>query len=140
MAHLASLVLVVRSLERALAVYEHGLGFERVEGPSDVPSLGARHVLLRGENCVLEVLEPRDETMPPGIFLRARGEGVFALGVAVSSPGQVAERLKQAFVRVRGSTGEGAGAPAARLLIAPTDAHGVLGEGRATAGGAPGGG
>jgi hypothetical protein len=53
MARIAALVLVVRNLERALAVYEHGLGFERVEGPSDVPSLGARHALLRGENCTL---------------------------------------------------------------------------------------
>jgi catechol 2,3-dioxygenase-like lactoylglutathione lyase family enzyme len=127
MARLASLVLVVRNLERALAVYEHGLGFERVEGPGDVPSLGARHALLRGENCMLEVLEPRDETMPPGIFLKARGEGVFALGVAVPAPGQVAERLKQAFVRVRGGSEASAGRPG-RLFIAPTDANGVLVE------------
>jgi catechol 2,3-dioxygenase-like lactoylglutathione lyase family enzyme len=125
MARLASLVLVVRSLERALAVYEHGLGFERVEGPSDVPSLGARHALLRGDNCMLEVLEPRDETMPPGIFLKARGEGVFALGVVAQTPGQVTERLKQAFVRVRGGSEESAGRPR-RLFIAPTDANGVL--------------
>ena len=127
MARLASLVLVVRNLERTLAVYEHGLGFERVEGPSDVQSLGARHVLLRGENCMLELLEPRDETMPPGIFLAARGEGVFALGVAVAAPGEVAERLKQAFVRVRGGSEESAGRPG-RLFIAPTDANGVLVE------------
>ena len=127
MARVAALVFVVRNLERALAVYEHGLGFERVEGPSDVPSLGARHVVLRGENCILELLEPRDERLPPGIFLRARGEGVFALGVGVSGPGQVAERLKQAFIQVRGAVDESAG-PGGRIFIAPTDAHGVLVE------------
>jgi catechol 2,3-dioxygenase-like lactoylglutathione lyase family enzyme len=128
MARLAAVVFVVRNLDRALAVYEHGLGFERVEGPSDVPSLGARHVVLRADNCTLELLEPRDERLPPGIFLRARGEGVFALGVGVAGPAQVAERLKQAFIQVRGAVDESAGPPGGRLFIAPTDAHGVLVE------------
>jgi len=128
MARVAALVFVVRSLERALAVYENGLGFERVEGPSDVPSLGARHVVLRGDDCTLELLEPHDERLPPGIFLRARGEGVFALGVDVSAPGQAAARLKQAFIQVRGAVGESAGPPGGRMFIAPIDAHGVLVE------------
>ena len=128
MARVAALVFVVRNLERALTVYEHGLGFERVEGPSDVPSLGARHVILRAENCTLELLEPRDEQLPPGIFLRARGEGIFALGVGVPGPGQVAQRLKQAFIQVRGAVDESAAPPAGRMFIAPIDAHGVLVE------------
>jgi catechol 2,3-dioxygenase-like lactoylglutathione lyase family enzyme len=133
MARVATLVFVVRKLERALAVYEQALGFERVEGPSDVPSLGARHALLRGENCMIELLEPRDERLPPGIFLRARGEGVFAVGVGVAAPGQVAERLKQAFIQVRGAIDESAGPPRGRMFVAPTDAHGVLLEVSATA-------
>jgi hypothetical protein len=77
---------------------------------------------------MLELLEPRDDRLPPGIFLRARGEGVFAIGVGVSGPGRVAERLKQAFIQVRGAVDESAGPPGGRMFIAPTDAHGVLVE------------
>jgi len=120
MTRLASLVLVVRNLAHALAVYEQGLGFTRVDEPSDVPSLGARHVFLRAENCLLELLEPHDETMPPGLFLRARGEGLFAMGVGVDDPGRARERLRSASVDVRGEAG--------RLFVRPGDAHGVLVE------------
>ena len=124
MTRLVSLVLVVRSLDHALAVYEQGLGLTREGDPSDVPSLGARHVFLRAENCRLELLEPHDEKMPPGIFLRARGEGVFAIAVDVESPAQTQERLEQASIAVRGSAGKGGG----RLFVRPGDAHGVLVE------------
>ncbi|HTD26970.1 MAG TPA: VOC family protein, partial [Candidatus Elarobacter sp.] len=86
MTRLASLVLVVRDLERALAVYEHGLGFARLGEPSDVPSLGARHVFLRAENCLLELVQPHDEQSPPGRFLHQRGEGMFAMELRVDDP------------------------------------------------------
>jgi catechol 2,3-dioxygenase-like lactoylglutathione lyase family enzyme len=130
MTRLASLVLVVRDLERALVVYEEGLGFTRLEEASDVPSLGARHILLRADNCVLELLEPRDETTPPGLFLRARGEGVFAVGVAVGEPGQTADRLAGAGVPVVRSAGPagGEGPPRGRFFLRPADSHGVLVE------------
>ena len=59
MTRLASPVLVVRSLERVLAVYEQALGFARVGEPSDVPSLGARHVFLRAENCLHDPAKAR---------------------------------------------------------------------------------
>jgi catechol 2,3-dioxygenase-like lactoylglutathione lyase family enzyme len=123
MTRLVSLVLVVRNLERALTVYEAGLGFERVEAPSDVPSLGARHIFLRADNCMLELLEPHDETMPPGLFLRARGEGVFSIAVGVDDPVAARDRLRQAFVEVRGVPGE-----QKRVFVRPNDAHGVLVE------------
>src|SRR2546429_652468 len=93
MTRLASLVLVVRDLERALAVWEHGLGFARVGEPSDVPSLGARHVFLRAENCLLELVQPHDERSPPGLFLRQRGEGMFAMELRVDDPAQARERV-----------------------------------------------
>ena len=81
MATFEYLVLVVRDLERALGLYERGLGFARVDGISNVPAIGARRIFLRAENCLLELLEPHDETKPPGAFLSARGEGIFALGL-----------------------------------------------------------
>src|SRR6185295_10641653 len=101
MTRLKSLVLVVRSLERAIAIYERSFGFVRVEEPTDVPSLGARHVVLRGENCLLELVEPQDEGKPPGLFLRARGEGVFAMELQVDDPDEARQQLSLAFVEVR---------------------------------------
>lgn len=122
MTRVSLLVLVVRNLDHALTVYEQGLGLVRDAEPSDVPSLGARHVFLRAENCVLELLEPHDDKMPPGIFLRARGEGLFAVGVTVGEPGAVRERLATAALEVRGA------AEAGRFFLRPADAHGVLVE------------
>jgi hypothetical protein len=122
MTRLTSLVLVVRTLERALAVYEQGLGFARLGDPEDVPSLGARHVLLRADNCTIELLEPHDDRMPPGIFLRARGEGVFAMELGTDDPAALRERLAQVSVEARGAE------TAARLFVRPNDAHGVLVE------------
>jgi catechol 2,3-dioxygenase-like lactoylglutathione lyase family enzyme len=125
MIRLASIVLVVRDLERALTVYEQGLGLQRVAEPSDVPSLGARHVLLAADNCTLELLEPHDQTMPPALFLRARGEGVFALDVEVENPEITREQLRLALVTALG--GEAVpGQKPARLFVRPSDAHGVL--------------
>ena len=122
MTRLASLVLVVRDLERALAVYEEGLGFARVGEPSDVPSLGARHVFLRADNCLVELLEPHDDDKPPGLFLRARGEGVFAMELRVADPAVARRDLADVGVDVRGA------APGAdqRWWVRPGDAHGVL--------------
>ena len=117
MTRLAALALVVRNIERALALYE-GLGFERVEELSEVPSLGARHVVLRADNCVVELLEPHDETKPPGLFLRARGEGVFALELRVSEPAARREALARGFVQARGSDES--------WYVPPGDAQGVL--------------
>jgi catechol 2,3-dioxygenase-like lactoylglutathione lyase family enzyme len=117
MIRLATVVLVVRDIERALAVYEQGLGFERVGQPEDVPSVGARHVVLRAENCQLELLEPRDDKKPPGLFLRARGEGVFAVELRSAEPQELRERLSRLFVQARGG---------AHWYIPPTDAHGLL--------------
>lgn len=122
---LATVVLVVRNLERALTVYEQGLGLRRLGEPSEVPSLGARHILLAADNCTLELLEPHDHTMPPGIFLRARGEGVFALGVAVENPEATREQLRLALVTTRGGAST-PGGPPSRLFVGPADAHGVL--------------
>jgi catechol 2,3-dioxygenase-like lactoylglutathione lyase family enzyme len=122
MIRLMSLVLVVRNLDRALGVYEQGLGFTRLGDPEDVPSLGARHVILRADNCTLELLEPHDERMPPGIFLRARGEGVFAMELGSEDPTAVRTCLEQVPVEVRGTGERG------RLFVRPNDAHGVLVE------------
>jgi catechol 2,3-dioxygenase-like lactoylglutathione lyase family enzyme len=121
MTRVASLVLVVRSLERAIAIYEQGFGFSRVDEVSDVPSLGARHVVLRGENCLLELVEPHDDTKPPGLFLRARGEGMFAMELRVDEPDEVRKQLSLAFVEVRG-TAEDPG----HWYVRPADAHGML--------------
>jgi catechol 2,3-dioxygenase-like lactoylglutathione lyase family enzyme len=116
MIRVATLVLVVRNLERALAVYE-ALGFERVGDAADVPSVGARQAVLRGTNCDLELLEPRDETKPPGLFLRARGEGVFSVALRVGDPAATRRKLAEAFVQARGGD---------RWYVPPADAHGVL--------------
>jgi catechol 2,3-dioxygenase-like lactoylglutathione lyase family enzyme len=118
MTRIASIVLVVRDLEHALAVYADGLGCSRVDEPSEVPGLGARHVFLRAENCLVELIEPHDETSPPGRFLRARGEGVFALELRVEDPAGARAALTDAGVDVR----EGAGS----WYLRPADAHGLL--------------
>src|SRR2546428_11377301 len=120
MTRLASLVLVVRDLEHALAVYEQGLGLARVDEPSDVPSLGARHVFLRAQNCLLELVQPHDETSPPGLFLRQRGEGMFAMELRLDDPAKARADLAQARVETRGA--------AERWYVRPGDAHGMLVE------------
>ena len=121
MTRLAGLVLVVRNLDRAVTIYERALGFERHEDPVDVPSLGARQVILRAENCILEVLEPYDEMKPPGMFLAARGEGVFSLALEVDEPEQAREELERAFVDARGRADD-----PSRWWVRPADAHGLL--------------
>jgi catechol 2,3-dioxygenase-like lactoylglutathione lyase family enzyme len=121
MTRVASLILVVRNLERAVAIYEQALGFTRVGEPSDVPSLGARHIVLRAANCLLELVEPHDEGKPPGLFLRARGEGMFALELQVEDPDEARRQLSLAFVDVRGTPDD-----ASRWYVRPADAHGML--------------
>ena len=121
MTRIASLVLVVRSLDRAIAIYEGGFGFRRVDEPSDVPSLGARHTVLRAENCLLELVEPYDDAKPPGLFLAARGEGMFALELRVDDPAEARKQLSLAFVETRGTSPE-----ADRWYVRPADAHGML--------------
>jgi len=121
MTRLAGLVLVVRNLDRAVAIYSRALGFQRLDDPVDVPSLGARQVVLRAENCLLEVLEPYDETKPPGMFLAARGEGLFSLALEVDGPAEARHELAQAFVDARGS-----GDDPQRWYVRPADAHGLL--------------
>src|SRR5947207_572437 len=116
MTRLAGLVLVVRNLDRAIAIYERGLGFQPLDAPVDVPSLGAGQVVLRGENCLLELLEPYDEERPPGMFLRARGEGIFSLALELDQPADAREQLAGAFVDVRG-----AGDDPQRWYIRPAD-------------------
>src|SRR5207247_1240673 len=101
MTRLVSLVLVVRDLEHALAVYERALGFARVGEASDVPSLGARHIFLRAQNCLLELVQPHDDRSPPGLFLEQRGEGMFAMELRVDDPAKARADLGQAQVEPR---------------------------------------
>ena len=121
MSRLATVVLVVRDLERALRLYEEALGFRRVEGPGDVPSLGARHVVLRAENCLVELLEPHDRTKPPGRFLEARGEGVFSLALEVADPVETSAQLATRFIDARGAADD-----PQHWYVSPADAHGLL--------------
>jgi catechol 2,3-dioxygenase-like lactoylglutathione lyase family enzyme len=123
MTRVASLILVVRDLERAITIWEECLGFSRVEEPSDLPSLGARHVVLQGENCQLELVEPYDEQKPPGQFLRARGEGMFGATLEVDDPERARAQLAKAFIDVRGAEPE-----SGHWFLRPTDAHGMLVE------------
>jgi catechol 2,3-dioxygenase-like lactoylglutathione lyase family enzyme len=118
MTRLASLVLVVRDLERALALWEQALGFARVDEPSEVPGLGARHVYLRAENCLLELVQPDDERSPPGRFLEQRGEGMFAMELCLDDPAAAREHLAHARVPTPGAAG--------RWYVRPADAHGML--------------
>jgi catechol 2,3-dioxygenase-like lactoylglutathione lyase family enzyme len=121
MARIATIVLVVRDLEAALALYETHVGLERVEDPSDVPSLGARHAVLRAQDCLVELLEPRDEGMPPALFLRARGEGVFSVALALEDPVAARERLRAAGIEPRGPADH-----LGRWWLPPGDAFGIL--------------
>jgi methylmalonyl-CoA/ethylmalonyl-CoA epimerase len=125
MAHIEHLVLVVRDLNQALTLYERGLGLSRVAPPVDVPSIGARRVHLRTENCLLELLEPHDPTKPPGAFLAKRGEGVFAIGVRVDGLGETMQALHAAGVAPAGPTGN-PGDVDETWYVRPSDAHGVL--------------
>jgi hypothetical protein len=122
MPQLTSLVLVVRSLEHALTLYEQ-LGFRRLGNPRNVPSLGAWQVVVEADNCEVELLEPHDQTRPPGLFLAARGEGVFALAVRIDDPLAVRARLRSAGIEPLGAEETSA---AERWYLRPADAHGVL--------------
>src|SRR5262249_10042301 len=119
MTRVASLVLVVRDLERALAVYEQCLGFSRLPPARDRPSMGARQSGLGAQNCTIELLEPHDDQKPPGLFLRERGEGVFAVAVGVDDVPRTRERLGRVGV-------EAVEAGGAVTFLRPRDAHGVL--------------
>ncbi len=121
MTRVATMVLVVRSLDRAVAIYERALGFQRLEEPADVPSLGARQLVLRSANLLLEILEPYDEAKPPGLFLQARGEGLFSLALELDEPAEARAELAAAFVDARG-----AGDDPQRWYLRPADAHGLL--------------
>jgi catechol 2,3-dioxygenase-like lactoylglutathione lyase family enzyme len=124
MSRLASVVLVVRSLERAVALYE-ALGFERVGQARAVSSMGAWQGFVRAENALLEILEPHDHSKPPGLFLAARGEGVFAFALRVENPEEARERVARAGlhpVAVDATPG------AERWYVRPADAHGILVE------------
>src|SRR5262245_4650497 len=112
MTRIGSLVLVVRDLDRAIAIYERGFGFRRVDEPSEIPSLGARHVGL---------VEPHEDATRPGRFLDARGEGVFALELRVDDPAEARKQLSLAFVETRGTSAE-----PDRWYVRPADAHGLL--------------
>jgi catechol 2,3-dioxygenase-like lactoylglutathione lyase family enzyme len=125
MAHIEHLVLVVRSLDQALTLYQRGLGLATLEAPADVPSVGARRVYLRTGNCLLELLEPHDPKKPPGIFLATRGEGVFAIGLRVESLEDTVGALRSAGVAPAGPTGN-PGDPDETWYVRPGDAHGVL--------------
>ena len=120
MTRLAGLVLVVRDLDRALALYE-ALGFVVLEDVDEVPSLGARRLLMRAENCVVELLEPHDEEKPPGLFLRARGEGIFSMALEVDDSADARARLGARFVDARGAAED-----PSRFYVRPADAHGLL--------------
>src|SRR5439155_1340199 len=84
MTRLASLVLVVRDLEHALAVYEQGLGFARVGEPSDVPSLGARHVFVREIEHTADLGLEVEAPSLPLLFERA-GLGMLALMIDLAA-------------------------------------------------------
>jgi catechol 2,3-dioxygenase-like lactoylglutathione lyase family enzyme len=125
MTRIPYIVIVVKSLERSLAVYEHGLGFYRLHEPCAVPSMGAWHVLLRAENCVLELLEPHDDEKPAAAFLRERGEGVFAMAVRVEAPEIALERLRSSGVELVGGGDEAAEGPL-HWWVRPSDAAGIV--------------
>jgi Glyoxalase/Bleomycin resistance protein/Dioxygenase superfamily len=125
MTRIPYIVIVVKSLDRALQVYEHGLGFYRLHEPCPVPSMGAWHVLLRAENCVLELLEPHDDEKPAAAFLRERGEGVFAMAVRVEAPEIARERLHSSGVELVGAGADAEHGPQ-RWYVRPSDAAGVM--------------
>jgi catechol 2,3-dioxygenase-like lactoylglutathione lyase family enzyme len=120
MTRLTAVVLVVRDLDRAVAIYE-ALGFEAVGEATEIASLGARRVLVQAENCTVELLQPLDDEKPPGLFLRARGEGVFSIALDVDDPAEARDRLAARFVDARGAAED-----SARWWIRPADAHGLL--------------
>jgi len=126
MARLTSLVLVVRDLDHALAVYERGLGMAQIEPVREVASLAARRVVLQADDCTVELLEPHDDSRPPGMFLRDRGEGVFALTIGVDDPGRARERLGRSGVDLVFPPDAPEGHPATRCFVRPRDAHGIL--------------
>jgi hypothetical protein len=124
MTRIAYLVLVVEDLERALAVWEVGLGFYRIAEPTWVPALGAKQVLLRAENAVIEILEPHDDSRPPGLFLRERGEGVFAVAARLPHPEQAAVRLANLGAEPVGGLDATTGG--SRWYVRPANAQGIL--------------
>lgn len=123
MTRVASLVLVVRSLERALTIYEAGFGLARTGPPRNVSSMGAWQIFLRADNCTIELLQPHDEAKPPALFLAARGEGLFALALAVDDPDAARGRLAASGVSLL-AVAEGPGGE--RWYLRPADAHGIL--------------
>ena len=120
MTRLRTVVLVVRDLDRAVAIYE-ALGFELVEEAAEIASVGARRALVRAENCAVELLQPIDDEKPPGLFLRARGEGVFSVALEVDDPATARSGLAGCFVDARGAADD-----ASRWWVRPADAHGLL--------------
>ncbi|HZP43584.1 MAG TPA: VOC family protein [Candidatus Binatia bacterium] len=125
MIRVASMVLVVRSLERALVIWETGLGLAPTGPPRNVSSIGAWQIFLRADNLSLELLEPHDHAKPAGRFLAARGEGLFALALAVEDADAARARLAahgvSALAVAEGPEGE-------RWYLRPADAHGILVE------------
>ena len=74
----------------------------------------------RAQNCLLELVQPRDQQSPPGRFLHQRGEGMFAMELRVDDPARAREQLAHASVQTPGA--------AEHWYVRPVDAHGVLVE------------
>ena len=88
--------IAVRSLERALSVYEPLLA-TRASTPEVVESQRVRAAFLEAGETHIELLEPTEADSPVGRFLERRGEGLHHLAFRVPSVD-----VAHAGVRARG--------------------------------------
>ncbi len=119
------MAVVVRNLDRAVALYRDGLGLdlERVE---DLPERGVRVAFLRAGGTRIEIVQPVRDDSEVSEFLARRGEGLHHLAFRAPDLDRAVEAS-----RARGATTVGGdaekGAGGARVaFLHPKTTGGVL--------------
>jgi methylmalonyl-CoA epimerase len=116
--------IVVRDIEKALAVYETALGLT-LEDVVDVPGQQVRVAFLPLGESNVELVQPTAQDTGVGRFLEKQGEGVHHLCVEVEDIEAALARLKEHGVRLIDEVPR-EGAHGRVAFVHPKGAHGVL--------------
>lgn len=119
------MAVVVRNLDRAVALYRDGLGLdlERVE---DLPERGVRVAFLRAGGTRIELVQPMRDDSEVSEFLARRGEGLHHLAFRPPDlDGALEASRATGATTVGGDAGKGAGGTRVAFLH-PKTTGGVL--------------
>lgn len=121
------MAIVVRDLDRALALYRDGLGL-RLDRVEDLPDRGIRVAFLEVGDTHIELIQPMREDSEVSDFLARRGEGVHHLAFGSRDLDRSLQSCQAVGARVvTGDRGVGAGGTRV-VFLHPKSTGGVLME------------